>query len=493
MADRPTFETSSRAVTVVEADLLALPVFEGPSPGPGVTEVGRALGRDLGDLLRQAGFRGQPGESLVISGGGALAARNVLLLGMGPQASMTTQVVRESAMRAGAASRHHPVVATTLAQLGGPPEASAHALAEGFLLGVYRFDRYKREREPRSERVIALGSRATAVTRGLDRGRILGSAANWARDLTNMPAAEATPSFLAAEARRMATEVGVEAKLWTKADLERGGFGGVLGVGAGSEHDPCMVELTYARGRGKPVAITGKGITFDSGGLSLKRRGMESMRSDMGGAAAALATVRAVAELGLKVNLVAAVAFAENMPGASATRPGDVLTHRGGRTSEVADTDAEGRVLLADMLAYLCEKGPSVLLDSGTLTDAGGLGADLWAVMGTDRALAAELVRAGEEGGDHGWELPLWTSYRKLIDSDVADVKNVGEHWSDSSVMCGLFLRDFVADGVPWLHLDTGSSAWAEHPTDLWPEGATSSPTRAFVRFIARRAGRPLP
>jgi leucyl aminopeptidase len=145
------------------------------------------------------------------------------------------------------------------------------------------------------------------------------------------------------------------------------------------------------------------------------------------------------------------------------------------------------------VLAYLCEKDPAVVLDSGTLTDAGGLGADLWAVMGTDHALAAELTQAGEEGGDRGWELPLWTPYRPLIDSEVADVKNVGDHQIDSSIMCGLFLQDFVADGVPWLHLDTGGSAWAEHPTDLWPVGATGSPVRAFTRFIARRAGRPLP
>lgn len=494
MPDPTTFEASSRPAPESEADLLTLPVFEGPALGPGGADVQRALGLDLVDLLRRSGTTGKAGESVVIPGGNGVTARNVQLLGVGPEASATAQVVREAAMRVGAAARRHPVVASTLAALGPSPEASAHALAEGFLLGAYRFDRYKSEREPRTERVIAVGSAAAPVRRGLERGRILGSATNWGRDLTNMPARDATPSFLADEAAAMAKAAGVRCKVWTKAELERGGFGGVLGVGSGSQHEPRMVELTLTRGRGKPIAVTGKGVTFDSGGISIKHHPqIEFMRSDMAAGAAALATVRAVAELGLKVNLVAAVAFAENMPGAAATKPGDVLRHRGGRTSEVLDTDAEGRVLLADVLAYLSEKDPAVILDSGTLTDAGGLGADLWAVMGTDHDLAAELLRAGEEGGDRGWELPLWAPYRPLIDSPLADVKNVGDHNIDSSIMCGLFLRDFVADGVPWLHLDTGSSAWADYATDLWPEGAKGAPVRAFVRFIARRAGRPLP
>jgi leucyl aminopeptidase len=252
-----------------------------------------------------------------------------------------------------------------------------------------------------------------------------------------------------------------------------------------------MVELTYrgAGARTKPIAITGKGITFDSGGLDLKKPDeMSWMRSDMAGGAAALAAVRATAELGLKVNLHAAIPFAENMPGPNALRPGDVVHHRGGRTSEVVDTDAEGRVLLADALAYLCEQRPSVIIDSATLTDASGLGPDLWASMGTDAGAVAELVSAGRDVGDAGWEIPLWSRYRPVIDSHIADVKNQGDHGQDSAMLAGLFLQDFVADGVAWVHVDSGSSAWAEHDNPPWPEGATGSPTRAFVRFIERAA-----
>jgi len=200
--------------------------------------------------------------------------------------------------------------------------------------------------------------------------------------------------------------------------------------------------------------------------------------------------VFAAAELGLKANVIAAVPFAENMSGSAAIKPGDVVRHRGGRTSEVLDTDAEGRVMLADALVYLSEKRPAAILDSATLTDASGLGPDLWAGMGTDSDLMKDLVDAGREAGEPGWEIPLWSPYRRLIDSNVADVKNLADHGFDSAMLAGLFLRDFVDDGVPWVHVDTGSSAWSEHATDLWPEGATGSPVRTFVRLIERRADR---
>jgi leucyl aminopeptidase len=166
-----------------------------------------------------------------------------------------------------------------------------------------------------------------------------------------------------------------------------------------------------------------------------------------------------------------------------------VVRHRGGKTSEVLDTDSEGRVLLADALAYLCEQAPSVILDSATLTDAAGLGLDLFAVMGDDAASVRGVIEAGVAAGDRGWEIPLWSRYRHLIDSEVADVKNTGSHDVDNSMMAGLFLQTFVDPAVPWVHLDIGSSAWAEYPADLWPEGATGSPTRAFIRFIEQRAG----
>jgi leucyl aminopeptidase len=340
--------------------------------------------------------------------------------------------------------------------------------------------------------VIADSADKAAVKRGLDRGAVIGNAMNWARDLTNTSPSIATPIYLAEQARAMAKTYGLTCKVWNRAALERGGFGGILAVGGGSANEPRMVELTYAgaRASAKPIAVTGKGITFDSGGLNIKEsEEMSWMRSDMAGAAAALATMRTVAALGVKANVVAAIPFAENIPGPSSYRPGDVVRHRGGTTSEVLDTDSEGRVLLADALAYLCERKPAVLLDSATLTDAAGMGAELWAGMGNDRAVVAELLAAGTAASDPGWEIPLWAPYRHLIDSTVADVKNVGDHDQESSMLAGLFLETFVDPAVPWVHVDSGSTAWAEYEHDAWPEGATGSPARAFVRFIESRTG----
>lgn len=495
MAEGPRFEVSAGTASASRADLVVLPMFEGPTLGPGADEIGKGLGVDLVDTLRRHGIRGKAGDTFSLETLGTVASRSVLLVGVERGTADPGDGIRDAAMRAGSAARPHARVATTLPQLGTDVERTASAFVEGFLLGAYRFDRHRTSAEPSRTTVVRLlvpAGSTTPARRGVPHGTVVGDATNWARDLTNAPASESTPVMLADEARRMAKRLGIACKVWTTSALERGGFGGILGVGAGSANEPRMVELSYrGAGRSRPIAITGKGVTFDSGGLNVKRSSeMSWMRSDMAGAAAALATMRAIAELGVRENVIAAIPFAENMSGSAAMRPGDVLRHRGGRTSEVIDTDSEGRLLLADALAFLSEKKPAAILDSATLTDASGLGPDLWAVMGTDPGLVREILAAGEAAGEPGWEIPLWSRYREAIDSTVADVKNLGDHDLDSAMLAGLFLRDFVADGVPWAHLDTGSSAWAEHPNGPWLEGATGAPTRAFVRFIERRADR---
>jgi leucyl aminopeptidase len=495
MPEVPRFVASSRSGGELRVDLVVVPVLEGPVLGPGGAELAGSTGIDLAAVLRRHGATGKAGDSLSVPG----SPTSVLLVGLGPKhGAVSMDAVRGAAMLAGAAARPHEKVASTL--LGSVEESemslAAQAFSEGFLLGVHRYTGAKTSGErsrTRSVQAIVPAEAVAAARRGLKRGVITGSATNLARDLTNTPASEATPSILAEEARGIAKELGLRCKVWSKAALERGGFGGILGVGRGSEHEPRMVELHYdGAGRSRPIAVTGKGITFDSGGLNLKKASeMVWMRSDMAGAAAALATIKAIAELRVKANVVALLPFSENLPGPTAIRPGDIVRHRGGVTSEVLDTDAEGRVQLADALAYLAERRPSVILDSATLTDASGLGPDLFAVMGNDGEAVAGVLAAGIEAGEPGWEIPLWSPYRSLIDSPVADVKNVGDHELDSSMLAGLFLREFVDERVPWVHLDTGTSAWAEHATDRWPEGATGSPTRTFVRFIERRSGGP--
>ncbi len=489
----PTFRVSTAALATTRADLVVVPVASRADRSPALPAADLASPQ----VMARHGFTGALGQTLALPG----PDRSVLLIGMGPAAGAgggtgsetgANGAIRAAAMRAGLDARPFPTVAVLLPS---PGRDTAAAFAEGFLMGTYRFDGLKTTPEPNRTKTVSVVVNApekAEVKRGLDRGAAIGSAMNWARDLTNTSPSTATPAYLAEQARAMAKTHGLTCKVWNRAALERGGFGGILAVGRGSANDPCMVELTYSGGRAgaKPIAVTGKGITFDSGGLNIKKpEEMAWMRSDMAGAAAALATMRTVAALGVKANVIAAIPFAENIPGPSSYRPGDVVRHRGGSTSEVLDTDSEGRVLLADTLAFLCERKPAVLLDSATLTDASGMGAELWAGMGNDRAVVAELLAAGTEAGDPGWEIPLWGPYRHLIDSPVADVKNVGSHRVENSMMAGLFLQTFVDAAVPWVHVDSGSTAWAEYERDAWPEGATGSPGRAFVRFIEGRAG----
>jgi leucyl aminopeptidase len=313
---------------------------------------------------------------------------------------------------------------------------------------------------------------------------------SWARDLVNTPAGDLPPAQLAREAQKMAKAEGLTCKVWTETELKKRGFGGILGVGQGSVNPPRLIELTYTgAGTSTPIALTGKGVAFDSGGLSIKdAKGMETMKIDMGGAASILATMKAIARLKPKVNVVAAIPSAENMPGGAAQKPGDVIRHYGGTTSEVLNTDAEGRLILADALALLAEKKPSCIVDTATLTGACmiALGTDITGAMGNDQALVDEIVKAGTATGDWIWPLPLHKEYRRLIDSNIADIKNIGERWG-GAITAAWFLAEFVGE-VPWVHLDIAGPAFSEKGNDLGPKGATGVPVRALVRFVLDRA-----
>lgn len=491
-----TFDYSTDAPTLARVDVLVLPVFEGPEAGPGVKDV---KGVDLLGLYRDAALEGERGQTLLVPNTGidGLAARSVLLVGMGKRSDAGVDAVRRAAGTVARQLSKRGSVATTLAQAGGRNATEAvQAVVEGLILGAYRFDRYKSKKDapPALERVTVLGPArwdAKATKAAIERARIVSEAASWARDLVNTPARDMTPAALAEAAEAMAKEVGLQVKVWDEKQLERGGFGGILGVGQGSVNPPRMIELTYrgAAASSAPIALSGKGISFDSGGLSIKPAdGMETMKGDMGGAASILGAMRAIALLKPKVNVIAAIPSAENMPSGSATRPGDVLHHRGGRTSEVLNTDAEGRLVLADALAYLSEKGPRAIVDTATLTGACmvALGEEIWGVFGTDRGLVRDLLAAGEAAGEPGWELPLHRPYRKLIDSPVADVKNIGKRYG-GAITAALFLSEFVGD-VPWAHVDIAGPAFAEKAGDLYPKGATGVPVRTLVAYVLGQA-----
>jgi leucyl aminopeptidase len=517
-------------------ELLAVPFCEGPAgpePGPGAAQAGQAAGADLADLaglVARQGFRGQAGEVAVFlvpgPGPDGRGPARIAAIGIGPAADACPAAIRDAAQCLAGLAAGSSGVATTLA-LAGPDRAqSLRAAAEGFLLGAYRVPRAGSrpvggaQPAPPARLTLLAGDPGQSVPPGwraaLHRGVTSGQTANWVRDLVHAPAGEATPEMLAETIAAQAARHGAAARIWAAGELAAAGFGGITGVGQGSRNAPRMVELSWAgdggpgaggpgaggpgaggpgaagsaaRGRSRLVALAGKGITFDSGGINLKRDPDEIawMRSDMAGGAAAAAAVIAAARLGLPVPAVAVVPLAENMPGGGALRPGDVLTHRGGRTSQVADTDSEGRLVIADAVAYLAERSPAALIDVATLTDAAGLGPALWAAMGTDRPLLDEVLRAGESAGEPGWPLPLPGGYRELLACPAADMRNTPSRGPDSAVMAAVFLREFVGEAA-WVHIDNGSTAWLEHDHGPWPEGATGSPVRALIRFLEARA-----
>jgi leucyl aminopeptidase len=473
--------------------LLIAPVFEGPEPGPGVKELG------LTDAYAAARYTGKLGESFLVArrDGDPFAADAVLLVGVGKKQEFDVHVARRALGRSGATARRFATIATTFPSAFGArdAEAAVQATAEGLALGAYRFGRYKSEIDGKDlTKVVALGSSrwdAKSMKAAVDRGRVVSEAVNWARDLVNTPAGDLPPAAIATAARSMAKQVGLTCKVWGLAQLKEGGFGGILGVGQGSVHQPRLIELSYrgAAASSKPIALTGKGITFDSGGLSIKdAKGMETMKDDMGGAASILATMRAIAQLKPKVNVIAAVPSAENMPSGSAQKPGDVITHRGGTTSEVLNTDAEGRLVLADAIAYLAEKKPSVIIDTATLTGACmvALGDQIYGAMGNDATLIRDVIAAGDVEGEPGWELPLHKGYRRLIDSNIADIKNIGNRYG-GAITAAWFLAEF-ADDTPWVHLDIAGPAFSEKGNDLGPKGGTGVPVRTLVRYVLDKA-----
>jgi len=485
-----TFSTGSAAAA--RADLLVLPVFAGPEAGPGVKEVG------LQGAFAAAKLTGKREEQLLVTEGHRATAGAVLLIGVGERQGFDANRLRVALAKAAPTVARFGTVATTfpLAIGGRGADEALQATAEGLLLGSYRFDRYRTtatDLPSPIRKITVLGAAkadAKAAKAALERGRVVAESVNWARDLVNTPAGDMSPAQIAREAQKMARQVGLPCKVWGEAELKRGAFGGILGVGAGSVNPPRLIELTYkGDGAATPIALTGKGIAFDSGGLSIKdAKNMESMKDDMGGAASILAAMRVIARLKPKVNVIAAIPCSENMPSGSATKPGDVLVHRGGRTSEVLNTDAEGRLVLADSLAYLVEKKPRVIIDTATLTGACmvALGEDITGAMGNDSEVMGDVLSAGEAVGEPVWELPLWAGYKRQIESPIADVKNIGDRWG-GAITAALFLAEFVGD-VPWVHLDIAGPAFRERPGDLGPRGATGVPVRTLVRYVLDHA-----
>jgi leucyl aminopeptidase len=374
----------------------------------------------------------------------------------------------------------------------GQPAAAVRAFAEGLLLGAYRFSLASSIPEAGPPGEVRLLTGAADGAAAVAAARTVADAVALARDLANMPSARKSPAWLAGEAARVAAASGLTARIWEPGELAAEGFGGVLAVGSGSAQPPRLIELSYLPdGWTEHVVLVGKGITFDSGGLSLKPTdGMKTMKTDMAGGGAVIAAMSALATLGATVRVTGLVAAAENMPSGSAMRPGDVITHYGGRTTEVLNTDAEGRLVLADALAYAdAVLRPDVMVDLATLTGAArvALGGLYGALYATDDGLAAALLSAAAGSGEPLWRLPLVEDYMAALDSPVADAANVphqgAERTGAGSIQAALFLREFTGKRR-WAHLDIAGAARSAADDGDKARGATGFGTRLLLRWL---------
>ena len=449
--------------------------------------------------LRSRGFTGKLGETLVLPGDND---STVVAVGLGERAKLDSARLRRAAGCLGRAASREIHIATTLAAAAGLGADGAQAVTEGLLLASYRFTRHKSSSNgsgdlapgvapaPGLRRVTLVGGPAAGATKGADRGRAMATATALARDLANEPAGNLTPTDLADRAVEVGRAAGLKVTVWDEQKCAAERLGGLLGVAAGSDQPCRFVRLEYTPAAAKvrgTLAMVGKGITFDSGGLSLKTgEGMMTMKSDMSGAAAVLAAMAALPVFAPPVRVIGYLCCTENMPSGKATKPGDVLVTRNGKTIEVLNTDAEGRLVLADGLAVAVEEQPDAVVDIATLTGAivTALGKKVAGVMGTSEALIDQARAAGDRAGEPLWPLPIPDEYRSQIDSEVADIKNIGAGPQNGAITGAMVLKEFVGD-TPWAHFDIAGTARTESDDSFVSKGCTGFGARLLIELAA--------
>ncbi len=487
-----TIRTTNSPAKDVGADVIVIAVSQGPDGlvlAEGSHDLDAALGGTLTQTLAALGASGKAEELTRTLSAGLAATPLIAAVGLGEAPAGAGAPVDQEALRraAGAAVRALASAKNTRIALALPAAdaASAEAVATGALLGSYYFGRYRSNGHAAPE--VTLITSAEGSAQAVARAEVIATAVNLVRDLVNTSPSDLYPESMAAEAERIGRAAGLDVEVLDEKALTDGGYGGISGVGQGSVRPPRLVRLAYHHpDAAKTVVFAGKGITFDSGGLSLKpAKGMETMKSDMGGAAAVLAALQAIAALRPAVNVVGYLPLAENMPGGHAQRPSDVITIYGGTTVEVLNTDAEGRLVLADALARSGADSPDLLIDVATLTGAQvvALGTRVAAVMANDDAVRDGVVKAAGRAGEAMWPMPLPEELRRGLDSKVADLANVAPERDGGMLTAGLFLREFVPDGVRWAHLDiAGPSFNSGDAYGYTPKGGTGSAARTLIQ-----------
>jgi leucyl aminopeptidase len=480
---------TSAPVTTLDVDALIVGIttegkkrLEGP---PALPDDVRAA---LEKALEALGATGKLGEITKVPGTGLVKARMIVAVGLGDQRILDYEKVRRTA---GAALRSLAGTKSVAIVVTDPDAARIEAVTQGALLGNYAFHSFRgasaaSQPEPVQKIVITGDPKDKDQAAALTRAEVIAEAVNFARDLVNTPPSALPPEEIAQQAIDAVRKLPVGVEVWDEDALARDEFGGILAVGQGSANPPRLIRLEYSpKGAKRTLAIVGKGVTFDSGGLSLKPpKAMETMKCDMSGAAAVIAAVAAIARLKLKVNVIGWIPTVENMPGGRAQRPGDVITIFGGRTVEVLNTDAEGRLILADALVAASDEEPALIIDAATLTGAQtvALGDRTSGIMANDDDLRAAIYDTATRAGETMWHMPIPEESRGTLDSAIADIKNIGDG-KGGMLSAAAFLREFVPDNQPWAHLDIAGPAFNEGgPYGYTPKGGTGAAVRTFIQ-----------
>ncbi|MBF5042559.1 leucyl aminopeptidase [Aggregicoccus sp. 17bor-14] len=486
-------------------ELLVIPLFEGELGASGaaaaLAQVDTALDGVLREAATQEGFKGKAEQSLVLHTHGKLKVGRVLLLGLGAPARFTPEVLRLAAGRAAKTALRLKAAQLTLAlpAAAEPREACVQAVAEGLVLGAYRFDRYKTQgRDAQGLATVRVllpegVEKDRALQAALDHGVRVAEATNWARDLVNEPPNVVNPTRLAEAAQEAAREGGLKATIGGRREIERMKMGMFLGVTQGSAEEPRLIQVSYVpkdptAAKRAPLALVGKAITFDSGGLSLKTaEGMVDMKTDMAGSAAVLGAMKVIAQLKPPFPVHAFIGACENMPSGTAYRPGDVLTSRLGKTVEITNTDAEGRLVLGDILTWAAEHQPAQIVDLATLTGACivALGNYIVGAFGDDEGAMEAVLSAAWSAGEELWRMPIHELQKDALRSEIADMKNSGERWG-GAINAAHFLREFVGE-TPWVHLDIAGPSQSPKERGYHGKGATGVGVRTLVELVRRR------
>ncbi|MDD3437514.1 MAG: leucyl aminopeptidase [Candidatus Gastranaerophilales bacterium] len=476
-----------------ECDILVIGIYEKTETLSGVTaSVDEALGELISKFVIQKDkFEGKFKNTYLLQTYGKIPANKVLIIGLGEKEKFTPNKLRELSAKIvkKALSVKAKKVCIDLGKLEFDASISGKVVAEGALIGNYSFDKYKtkKENETKIEEFILVEKdyeKFTKLETGVDKGIKIANAMSFARNLANEPAQYATPTKLAETAKKIE---GIKTKIYEKDDIEKMGMGAFFAVSKGSCEFPKFIHMKYSPSNPKKkIALIGKGITFDSGGLDLKpSSSMVTMKDDMSGAACVLSVMNALRQFNPDIEVHGIIAACENMPGCAAYKPGDILTAKNNKTIEVDNTDAEGRLTLADALCFACEQEVDEIIDIATLTGACvvALGTHAAGIMGNNQELIDKLIKIGEDSGERFWQLPMFEEYFEGLKSDVADMKNTGGRWGGAS-SAGMFLKEFVKDDVAWVHMDIAGVAFLEKPQKELIKGATGVGVRTLLNYI---------